>query len=229
MARTTSPTRIGTALVATALLGCPEPVDDADPPAQQTMPPAGPGLVEDPPSLSTTDTDPSDSEIAGAVELELADDRAIPVDSVAVHVVDGIVTLTGTVPHLLAKQRARRLAEVVLGVRAVSDRVEVQPQRAPIDGLAHDVERALLLDPAADAYEIVVSTEGHTVALAGTVESWQEKQLAVRLASGVRGVARVVDELEIDYDAQRSDAEILEDVEQRLHWDALVEDRKSVV
>lgn len=166
----------------------------------------------------------SDSAITHAVDNELAFDRAVPAEQIGVSTSDGIVSLTGTVDNLLAKDQALRLAETVRGVRSVINRIEVRPNTQISDrSLAHDVQDALFYDRATDSYEIAVTAKGGKVTLTGDVQSYAEKMLAGRVAKSVNGVRAVDNQLLIKVQANRPPQEIRAEVEKRLRWDALVD------
>ncbi len=107
-----------------------------------------------------------DTDIADAIENECRFDHAINVNNIEVEVTNGIAELTGTVNNLKAKERATNIAELVTGVRSVSNRIKVNPSEAISDiGIKHAVYQALLNDPATDAYEIGVAVKDHVVTL----------------------------------------------------------------
>jgi osmotically-inducible protein OsmY len=167
---------------------------------------------------------PQAFDIELAVERELIHDEAVPYDPLDVEVNDGVVTLSGTVDNLLAAQRAVRRARVVRGVESVIDRIRVEPALTYSDpDLERRVERALLVDPATDEFEIQVSASGGVVALSGRVESYQEKLLAGQVASGVSGVVEIDNRIQVDYRTERSDGEIRDDVARALERDVLID------
>jgi osmotically-inducible protein OsmY len=166
----------------------------------------------------------TDLEISDAVEDELMYDPVVTARRLDVAASEGVVTLTGTLDNLLAKDRAERLAETVRGVRAVVNLVEVvPPDDRPDTAVRRDVEEALLLDPAAEAFEIDVEVEEGVVTLAGTVESRVERDLAERVARSVRGVTEVRSEIVVEPRSVRYDLEIQQEIEEALRWDALVD------
>lgn len=172
------------------------------------------------------DAAPQAFDIELAVERELIHDDAVPYDALDIEVNDGVVTLSGTVDNLLAKQRAVRRARVVRGVESVIDRIRVEPAPVYSDSdLTRRVEQALLIDPATDEFEIEVSASGGVIALSGRVESYQEKLLAAAVASGVSGVVEVDNRIQVDYRTERSDGEIRDDVARALERDVLVDAR----
>lgn len=166
-----------------------------------------------------------DDTVRAAVREELNEDPAVRYADVNVTVIEGIVTLTGKVENILAKERATELARTIKGVRAVINNINVRPpEDRAAAAIKADVDEALLRDPATDRYEIdVVVDEDGTVTLSGTVESWQEKELAAIVTKGVRGVTNVTNKITVDYQRTRSDAGIEAEIKQTLRWDALVD------
>ncbi len=173
---------------------------------------------------------PTDAQIADAIADEFEQDTVIPENNLDVDVEDGTATLGGTVSNLLAKERAARIAETVRGVVSVLNTVLVRP-REPVDdtAISENVRIALIADPAVEKSDLDVQVSGGKVSLSGTVSSWQEKQLALKVAKAVKGVREVASEIDVDYDVDRTDAEIDAEVRRALNWNALVDDGLIVV
>jgi len=165
-----------------------------------------------------------DADITVAVQASLARDPGVHEKNIRVQTSDGIVELTGRARDLLTKRRATMLAEGVKGVRAVSDRVELDIEQRPDAELQKAVKDALLFNPATDSFEVDVKAAGGTITLSGHVQSWQEKQLSGRLAEGVRGVRKVDNQLHVQYGTARADSEIEQDIRSRYRWDRLLND-----
>lgn len=165
----------------------------------------------------------ADENITAAVSTALLIDPGVVNHLVDVQTEDGIVTLSGSVNTILASDRAVAVTETVKGVRSVINRITVNAPSRADDEIQRDVEKALLLDPATDSYEIEVSVDDGTVLLRGRVDSWQEKQLAATVARGVSGVTALRNAIEISYVEERFDEEIEADIEAALKWDALVD------
>ena len=165
----------------------------------------------------------ADADISEAVSLELLFDQAVPSHRIDVETVDGIVSLTGSVYNLMARERATDLAETVKGVRSVVNRIDVRTPKRPDTEIVEDVVRQLAMNPITESWQISTHCEGGTVIVEGTLDSWQEKQLASRLARSVRGVADVRSEIAVDYEEDRPDSEIQEEVEEAIKWDAYVD------
>jgi len=166
----------------------------------------------------------SDTGISSAVEEEIHFSPAVDLNDVTVRTREGIVTLTGSVPSLLAEERAERLAETVRGVLSVVNQLEVDPRKDRSDWeIEQDAEKALLYDSATESFEVTVSVCEGNATLMGAVDSLQEKVLARKVVAGVRGVRSVGNRIEVDYDRDRPDSEIRKDVQKALRWDALVD------
>lgn len=167
----------------------------------------------------------NDSDITDAVENEILLDGTVSLNEIDISTTDGIVSLTGSVENILAKDRASRLASIVKGARSVVNRIDVDPVPARDDAdVQRDIENALLRDPATESFEIDATVEDGTATLTGTVDSWQEKQLAAQVAKGQDGVQELTNNLDIDYTPNRTDLEIENEIEQSLEWNALVDD-----
>ncbi len=165
----------------------------------------------------------TDNGITTAVQQGLISERGVFPNFVDVTTKDGIVTLSGSVIDLLAKDRALMIAESIRGVRAVIDRITVASQPRSDEAVRKDVAAALLQDPATESYRVTASVRNAVTILAGSVSSYTEKQLVARIAKGVRGVKEVVNDVMIDYQAKRTDPQIAADVKSRLQWDIWID------
>ncbi len=167
----------------------------------------------------------TDIAISDAVEDEIIIDPAVSITGIDVSTENGVVTLTGTVNNILAKKRAESVAETIKGVRAVVNSVTVVPSATRSDmEIRDDIQEALLDNPATESYEVTVNVEDNVATLEGNVASWQERELAGKVARGVRGVREVNNDIAVSYKTDRTDQEIKEDVQAALNWDILVDD-----
>lgn len=167
----------------------------------------------------------SDRDITLAIETDLVVDDAVASHRIDVTTNNQVVTLSGRVDNILAKDRAVERAMAIKGVRSVVDRIIVAPPERPDGEVKKDVKNALLADPATDSYELDVSADDGYVTLEGSVDSWQEKQLSAVVAKGVRGVKGVKNKIDVDYKMNRSDYEISADIERRLGMSVWVDTR----
>lgn len=161
----------------------------------------------------------TDSGITAAVEDGFMFEKGVFPNFVDVTTTDGIVTLSGSLNNILAKGRAIKIAESIRGVRGVIDRLTVIPVSRPDEDVRKDVLAALLQDSATESYQVAASVKDAVVTLTGSVGSWPEEQLAVRVAEGVKGVKDVHNEITINYLAKRTDPEITADAAVALQWD----------
>ncbi len=164
-----------------------------------------------------------DADITAAIVAELTRDAAVQEDGINVETEEGVVTLSGVVPHLLAHDRAIRVAESTRAVRAVIDRLEVRPVERPDAEIKADVEQALLIDPVADSYELDVRVDQGRVTLTGVVDSWAENQVAMDVVRSVRGVVGVRSNIQVAGTEDRADSEIEAEVMRRLRSDVYVD------
>jgi osmotically-inducible protein OsmY len=155
----------------------------------------------------------SDREISQAVEDELLFNATTPSYLIDVSTYEGIVTLTGSVDNLLARDRATTIAGAIKGVRGVVNNIQIETEYKPDPTLENDVNEALLNDPATDSYEVIVNVENGIATLSGTVDSYQEKQLSEFVAKGVSGLKDINNEINVNYKTNRTDYEIKQEVE----------------
>ncbi len=167
-----------------------------------------------------------DERIAAAIEVDLARDPQLPEEAISLQVTEGVVELRGTVGDLLSRRRAVRLVRCIRGVRAVIDRLQVEPAVPVADQqLAAAVREALQLEPAVAAARLEVAARAGTVTLSGTVDSPRTRVLAEKTAAGVSGVRAVDDRIAVATTGGRSDAEIRSEILASLRFDALLDHR----
>lgn len=136
---------------------------------------------------------------------------------------DGIIVLRGTVPDLFSEHRAVERAKLVVGVRAVVDRMKIQTEPIDDQALRDDLVAALHTDPLTRNEGVGVAVKNGVVTLSGTVSSEQRRAQARRIAERGDGVTRVVNGLQVAYSYGRSDAAIHADVVSKLRWDPHVD------
>ena len=178
-------------------------------------------LIQFSPSLRAAALDKkiADSDITFAIEDGLVLENGVFPNDVDVNTDQGIVTLSGSVNNLLAQERALKIAESMRGVRGVINRTKVISASRPDEDIRKDIAAALSQDPATQSYKVGVSVNNSVATLTGSVGSFLEKQLAGRIAKGIKGAKEIVNKVIINYSAKRSDEEIAADVKARLQWD----------
>lgn len=143
----------------------------------------------------------TDGEITNTVRANLARDvRIINPGEIDVSVVNGVVTLTGTVGTYAEKSDAADDAWRAPGVVDVVDGITVLPPFTRSDtDIAADIRQAIARDPAIDPNNVTVSVVNGTVYLRGTVPTYYQVQQAANDAWGVTGVLSVVNELGVSF------------------------------
>ncbi len=178
------------------------------------------------PSAIAQEEELSDKEIRIALDTDLILDENVGAQKIEINVDDGIVTLTGTVNNLLAKERAERIAESMRGVRSVvNNHIKVRPTTIYSDAeIANIVRNALDFDLVVDTYQIAVTVVNGVVYLNGRVNSYFEKERAEDVTSRQPGVVDIKNNIIIDYVwTRKPDWEIKEDIESQFFWSALVD------
>lgn len=184
---------------------------------------------------------PDDQAIETAIQDAFLYDPRVNPFSPNIAVASGVVTLTGFVNNLAAKNAAGDDARNVVGVSRVYNFIKVQPTPLIGDGpLAERVERALERDAFVHPYAVDVTARNGLVTLTGDVHSAYEKDRAAIVASRVTGVQEVRNLLDAptpydplayrSFDPVRSgtvlmktDAEIEDDIRGQLFWSPFVE------
>jgi osmotically-inducible protein OsmY len=138
----------------------------------------------------------SDADIAEAAANALRWNAATGTADLKPIVKDGWVTLTGEVSWGYKKAAAENAVRHLLGVKGVSNEIQVRTQVAAVD-VKEKIEDAFRRHALLDASEIRVSVDRATVILQGQVHSWQERDDAARAAWAAPGVMHVENRLTI--------------------------------
>lgn len=116
---------------------------------------------------------------------------------------DGVVTLTGEAANQAQKDLAAEYTADIEGVKSVDNRMTVKGERS-MDSRVDDatittlVKGALLSRRSTSAINTSVKTVGGVVTLGGLARNEDEKELAEKLAKGVRGVKSVVNRMNVE-------------------------------
>jgi osmotically-inducible protein OsmY len=137
-----------------------------------------------------------DAMLTTAANNALAADSTVP-EGVEATARNGNLTLTGTVQYLSQRAAVEKVVSGLIGVRQVRNEIKVVCGVEPAD-VKQLVRRALdrsALVP--DDSDVRIDTSGSTVILTGHVRTGTERDAVVGAAWMARGVAIVVDELEV--------------------------------
>ena len=163
------------------------------------------------------------TQVGQAVLRKLGRDPFLEASGLTVAEANGIVELRGTVPVRSWRARAARVASVVRGVRAVVNRIAVVAVRRADSDVAADIRRALGATAALAKMPITVRVTNGVVVLSGVISTWEQQQLAERVAVGVAGVRFCQNQLTSSRGLTRTAGMIAADIRSRLDWDPLVQ------
>ena len=136
-----------------------------------------------------------DPDLAADALQALANRIDVP-QGITVTVRHGYITLGGTVEWVYQRASAERAVKYLRGVSGVFNNIVVKPSVSPKD-VQQCIVQALHRHADIDARRIHVETEGRKVILNGFVNSWADKNEAVRAAWAAPGVSAVEDRIGI--------------------------------
>jgi osmotically-inducible protein OsmY len=177
-------------------------------------------------------------EIRRAIEDAFSYDPRVAPFNIDLRIENGIVTLSGVVDNLKAREAAAEDARNTRGVWWVKNHLKVRPSVGPIQRPIQDADReiaqkvrvAFLRDPIIEQHEITVTVNNYAVKLEGRVDSRFEKSLAEDVASRVHGVVTVFNELTIPRDWQvKPDWQIEMQIAEELDWSPFVDEDRIAV
>jgi osmotically-inducible protein OsmY len=147
---------------------------------------------------------PSDTDLNKAVRDALDRDIRLNASDISTKVSYGCVTLDGTVYTHYEKRIAEQDAHDVVGVGWVTNnllaRVDMREDWAVLD----DVKFNLDTDATTEGLDIAVKVNNGVVTLSGSVNTWYERSHAQDVAGKVKGVKKVVNQIEIYRETTRT-------------------------
>jgi osmotically-inducible protein OsmY len=167
---------------------------------------------------------PSDNDIEFWVKDAISEDPYIDTTAVEVEVLDGIVTLSGEVRNIASKKYADLEAKKINGVLGVINKLEVMPSHMWDIDIAQIIRHRIINSAAIKSENINVTCIDGKVKLSGDVTSWSEREEAGLLASEVRGVKNVLNDLIVSWKTSRADDAIEKDVRARIKRDVYLID-----
>jgi len=144
-----------------------------------------------------------DAGTSARVNTALMQDPLVKAGQVDVETFRGVVQLNGFIDSTAARDRATTVTRSVSGVHEVHNNLVVKTSERTVGAVVDDatitakVKTALIGNEHTNAGQIDVETRQAVVQLSGFVNSTSEKLTAGNLASGIDGVHRVDNELEI--------------------------------
>lgn len=170
-------------------------------------------------AAAATSASVANAPLGQAIWKQLVADRHLDATGVVVTERKGIVELSGAVAVGLWRERAARIAALVGGVRGVVNRLRVVPVRRPDRMLTREVRSKLRATAALAPLPIQARARDGVVELSGFITSWEQQQLAERIARAVPGVRFCQNLLTASVSLGRTPAMLAGDVKSRLDWD----------
>jgi osmotically-inducible protein OsmY len=137
----------------------------------------------------------ADNVLAAAVANALMWDVRVPHVKLTERVVDGWVTLAGSVQRQCERSAAEDAVAHLTGVRGITNLIVIEPPQAPQD--FRRLAEAALARAELHGSRVSVETRDRTVALRGRVHSLADRLAAERAVWAVPGVAAVEDLLTV--------------------------------
>jgi hyperosmotically inducible protein len=144
-----------------------------------------------------------DAAITVSVKTKLTIDKDTKARQINVETQKGVVQLNGFVDSTKARNEAETMAAGTDGVKEVRNNLEVRPADRAAGEVVDDamvtgkVDAALLADKRTSGLSIDVETHAGEVQLSGFVKSQAEKNAAVEIANGIKGVRLVKNAIDI--------------------------------
>ena len=136
----------------------------------------------------------NDTELAANAELALSWNTAVSPSAVQLTVERGWVTLHGQVDWDFQRRSVEKAIRPLAGVVGISNLITLRAQ-PQVDDLKRQIEEALIRQTLRESQRIQVNVDGHTVRLAGRVDSWHEREAAQGVAWSAPGVRAVINDL----------------------------------
>ncbi|GAA4054545.1 hypothetical protein GCM10022409_47030 [Hymenobacter glaciei] len=134
----------------------------------------------------------TDAAIGAAVRATLRFNPRVRSAETLVQVLDGVVTLAGTVSNLRIRLDAEQDARHVVGVANVHNLLKVRPTRlVPDEDIRQTIAAALARDPYVGHLVFGVQVHGGQALLTGPVDTHFEREHAGEVAAGASGVLDV--------------------------------------
>jgi len=169
-------------------------------------------------SVRETIPNVSNEHLQTNVRTELRLDERINTSGITVVVAGGNVRLDGLVPTLRQKEYAEQDIRQVVGVGWVTNNLQVGGPAIEDWPLANNVEYELIRDVSLKGEDLHVRARKGIVTLTGHVHSWWEYFHAGKIASGVAGAKKVLNEIKVDFDQKYSNAALRHAIQKRLTW-----------
>ena len=169
----------------------------------------------------------ADQDIRRDLERQLEWEPSIDAREIGVSVRDGVATLSGFVHSFLEKLDAERAAKRVVGVVGLANDIEVRPRDQRTDGeIAQAAVEGLKQYTSIPQGKVRPVVKNGIVTLEGEVE-WQfQREAALAVVRGLRGVKYATDQIRLKPTARPTPSDIKTKIEDALKRSAQVDARK---
>ena len=141
----------------------------------------------------------SDTDIEEAIARAYRWSNTIPDQDIRIDVKDGHVELFGSVEWEFQKHRAKRIAEDIIGVKDVTNSINIKSTLPTTSDVKEKISAALKRSIDFDDNRIYVEVHGHIVMLTGKVSTVSEKNRAERAAWSAPGVKEVENKIQVSF------------------------------
>ena len=140
---------------------------------------------------------PSDEAVKQAVRKSLDQDSRLVANEIAIRMSFGEVTLDGSVYSHYEKAIAEQDSKNAVGVAWVRNNLFVRADQREDWAIEDDVDFNLDTDAVTEGFGLGAGVNKGTVTLTGKVHSWYQRSHAYDVASRVRGVKAVIDNITV--------------------------------
>ncbi len=173
------------------------------------------------PEMQVAPDNDNAAEAVSFIQTDINADSRMKGAAISVGIDDGIAVLTGRAASLSQSERAVSRTVASSAVKAVVNQVVIDGIRSedPV-GNARTALRSQTMIRASDIR--VVGKSGH-LSLSGEVGTWDEKELARQIISEIPGVAAIENNLTVNFEGIRTDAQIEQQLKFLIQDDPLYE------
>lgn len=161
----------------------------------------------------------SDARLAAAIQRAIQRDAVLGAQPVQVSVLNGKVSLAGSVPTLADRWRASRVAGTFKGATSVDNGIVVNAIARSDEEIGSSVDDAIRANRVTRSTQVHASSLGGAVTIRGSAESPSQREELSEVAARVPGVRRVALAINLPPES-RGDAQVSADVRNRLEHDA---------
>jgi osmotically-inducible protein OsmY len=152
------------------------------------------GLAEELHVVPAKHHERSDTDLARAAIRALTWNVYVPAERIRVTVEEGWLSLEGEVGAFAQRAYAERAVQSLIGLRGVSNFIEVHPLLPPKDA-EPQIRAAFERHAGLDASHVRIAVAGATVTLSGTVRTIGEREAAGELAASAAGIKSVYNDI----------------------------------